>query len=45
MLHPGDSWVIAPGKPHNATGAGDRPARIVATYVVEKGKLLATPVP
>jgi quercetin dioxygenase-like cupin family protein len=41
----GDSWVIEPGRPHNARGAGDRPALVVVTYVVEKGKPVASPAP
>lgn len=44
-LTAGDSWSIPPGEPHNARGAGDRPARILVTYVVEKGKPLASPAP
>lgn len=41
----GDTWIIEPGKIHNAKGAGDKAARILVTYVVEKGKPLATPAP
>ena len=43
-LRPGDSYQIATGKPHDARNTGTRPAKVLATYVVEKGKPLATPV-
>src|SRR5215213_748658 len=35
-IEAGDTWIIGPGKVHNAKGTGDSPARIVVTYVVEK---------
>lgn len=39
-----DSYVVPPGAPHDAkTGAAG--AKVIATYVVEKGKPLATLVP
>lgn len=44
-LGPGKSFHIPAGTVHNATNSGSGPARILATYVVEKGKPLATPVP
>lgn len=40
----GETFAIPAGKPHNATNAGPGPAAIIATYLVEKGKPLATPV-
>lgn len=40
----GDSYVIPVGKAHDAR-AGDKGAKVLATYVVEKGKPLATPLP
>lgn len=40
----GEAFIIPNGKPHNATNAGAGKAVIVATYIVEKGKPLATPV-
>jgi quercetin dioxygenase-like cupin family protein len=40
----GDSYLIPAGKVHNAT-AKDGEAKVLATYVVEKGKPLATPAP
>ena len=41
---PGDSFQIAVGLPH-ALQNGDAPLRIASTYVVEKGKPLASPAP
>jgi quercetin dioxygenase-like cupin family protein len=40
----GDSYQIAPGAVHDAR-AGDRGAKVLAVYIVEKGKALATPAP
>jgi quercetin dioxygenase-like cupin family protein len=40
----GQAFLIPPGTIHNATNKGSGPARILATYIVEKGKPLATPV-
>lgn len=40
----GEAFIIPNGKPHNATNAGPGRASIVVTYIVEKGKPLATPV-
>ena len=44
-LGPGKTFHIPAGTVHNATNSGSKPARILATYVVEKGKPLATPAP
>ena len=41
----GEAFFIPAGRTHNATNVGTGPARILATYIVEKGKPLATPVP
>jgi len=43
QLKAGDSFSIPYGRPHAATVTSDKPAKIVSTYVVEKGKPLATP--
>jgi len=40
----GDSFVIAQGTPH-AARSGPNGAKLVGTYVVEKGKPLASPAP
>ena len=39
----GEAFIVPNGKPHNATNAGTGKASILATYIVEKGKPLATP--
>ena len=43
LLNAGDSYAIAAGKVHDAKVVGDAPAKVLAVYVVEKGKPLATP--
>jgi quercetin dioxygenase-like cupin family protein len=43
-LKAGDSYVIPAGKIHDAK-AGPGGAKVLAAYVVEKGKPLATPAP
>lgn len=44
-LTAGQGFVIPAGTIHNATNKGSTPARVLATYIVEKGKPLATPAP
>ena len=44
-FHTGQAFIIPAGTIHGAHNATGRVARIVATYVVEKGKPLATPAP
>ena len=41
----GEAFIIPAGAVHNATNKGTSVAKIVATYIVEKGKPLATPAP
>jgi quercetin dioxygenase-like cupin family protein len=43
LMNPGDSYAIPAGKVHDAKVVGDVPAKVLAVYVVEKGKPLATP--
>jgi quercetin dioxygenase-like cupin family protein len=43
LLKAGDSYTIPANKIHDAKAVGDEPAKVLATYVVEKGKPLATP--
>lgn len=43
LLNAGDSYVIPAGKVHDAKVVGDAPAKVLAVYVVEKGRPLATP--
>lgn len=45
LLKAGDSYMIPAGKVHDAKTVGDAPVKVLATYVVEKGKPLATPAP
>ena len=44
-LQAGGSFLIPAGTVHNATNTGAGKGRILATYIVEKGKPLATPAP
>jgi quercetin dioxygenase-like cupin family protein len=39
----GDSYLIPAGRVHDVRAAGGRPARALATFVVERGKPLAAP--
>ena len=39
----GEAFLIPAGTVHNARNSGTGKARLVATYIVEKGKPLATP--
>ena len=43
MLKPGDGFQIPPETKHAGGKPGDAKSRILITYVVEKGKPLATP--
>jgi quercetin dioxygenase-like cupin family protein len=45
LLRAGDSYLIPYGKVHDAKTVGDAPVRVLATYVVEKGKPFATAAP
>ena len=44
-LKPGDSFSVPPGVIHGATNTGAVPNVIVASFVVERDKPLATPAP
>lgn len=41
-IRAGESWHVIPGVVHEVK-VGDRPTKVLAVYVVEKGKPLATP--
>ena len=43
-LGAGKTFLIPAGTVHNATNKGSAVARVLATYIVEKGKPLAAPV-
>lgn len=42
-LKPGDGFQVPPETPHAGSKNGDKTTRIAITYVVEKGKPLASP--
>lgn len=42
-LKPGDAFQVPPGTPHGGAKNGPKKATIVSTYIVEKGKPLASP--
>ncbi len=42
-LHAGDVFFVSPGTVHSAKNVGSEPAKILSTYIIEKGKPLATP--
>ena len=42
-LVPGDSYLVPAGRIHDVRAVGGRPARALATFVVESGKPLAAP--
>lgn len=41
----GDVFFIPAGRVHNARNSGGGGAKVLATYIIEKGKPVATPVP
>jgi quercetin dioxygenase-like cupin family protein len=43
-LQTGEAFIIPAGTVHNARNGGTALAKVVATYVIEKGKPVATPV-
>ena len=43
-LQAGDVFFVPAGTVHSAKNPGTTPAKILSTYIVEKGKPLATPV-
>lgn len=43
LLKAGDSYTVPAGRVHDAKAVGDGPAKVLASYAVEKGKPLATP--
>ncbi len=45
LMKAGESYLIPAGKVHDARAVGSGAARVIATYVVEKGKPLSTPAP
>jgi mannose-6-phosphate isomerase-like protein (cupin superfamily) len=45
VFKPGDSFTIPANTPHDACTIGGKPFKVLAAYIVEKGKPLATPAP
>jgi len=45
VMHEGDSMTIPREVPHEALNIGDGPARLIVTYVVDKGRPLKEPWP
>jgi quercetin dioxygenase-like cupin family protein len=43
MYKPGDGFVVPPETPHAGNKNGDAKTRVLSTYIVEKGKPLASP--
>lgn len=43
-LGPGETFFVPAGVIHGGKNVGKSPAKLLATYIVEKGKPLATPV-
>jgi quercetin dioxygenase-like cupin family protein len=43
-LKAGESFFVPAGKPHDGKNVGSGPARVLATYVVETGKPVGSPV-
>jgi quercetin dioxygenase-like cupin family protein len=44
-LHPGDAFTVPRGLAHNGANLGKVPARLLITYVVDKGAPVRTSVP
>jgi quercetin dioxygenase-like cupin family protein len=44
-LQTGEGFLIPAGAVHNARNSGKTVAKVLATYVIEKGKPVATPAP
>lgn len=44
-LKAGDTYQIEASAPHDARNTGSTPAKVLAVYIVEKGKPLAVPAP
>ena len=44
-IKPGDGFVVPGGTKHDAHNTGEQPLKLIAVYVVEKAKPLATPAP
>ena len=45
VLKPGDHYHVDAGKRHDARNTGTEPSKVLAIYLIEKGKPLAVPAP
>src|ERR1700760_3083875 len=45
QIKAGDFWAIPAGIAHDAKASGGKPLKVLAVYVVDKSKPLATPAP
>ncbi|MEQ1951088.1 cupin domain-containing protein [Mesorhizobium yinganensis] len=45
VLKAGESYTISAGTVHSVKTVGDKAAKIITTYVIERGKPLSTPAP
>jgi quercetin dioxygenase-like cupin family protein len=45
LFKAGESFVIEPGRVHEGINKGTMPVKVLATFIVEKGKPLTTPAP
>ena len=45
VLKAGESYTISAGTVHHVKTVGDKAAKIITTYVIERGKPLSTPAP
>ncbi len=45
VLKPGDAALIPAGAVHEGRNTGSVPTKVIATFIVEKGKPLSTPAP
>jgi quercetin dioxygenase-like cupin family protein len=43
LIKEGDTYAILAGKAHDAKAVGEVPVKVLATYIVEKGKPFASP--
>jgi quercetin dioxygenase-like cupin family protein len=41
----GQAFIVPAGQPHNGKNAGTGMTKVLANYIIEKGKPVATPVP
>lgn len=45
VVKAGSSFLVPPGAPHSAKNTASVPTKVLATFVIEKGKPIASPAP